>query len=190
MQHVIKIIVSLVFIHIFSSCSNEQICNLGQKEIVDYIVNLNYERNNLGVKEDFSQYDIIIKIENKGFRLFPINYLDTLYNLKDYNQMSYSNFICLLVNERIEPTEEIIKRFPDVYVINPDKDILINLNNLGVEEVFKKYNFSKNSEGYLLTENNEDIDSLIYFFYKKGFLFVFSDFDGKIIFLKPNQVPN
>lgn len=190
MQQIIRIFFSLMLFNVFSSCSNEQVCNLGQKEIVDYIVNLNYNRNDLGIKIDFSQFDVIIKIENNEFRIFPIDYLDTMHNLKDYRKMNYSKFICLLVNERIEPTEKIIKRFPNVYIINPDKDILVKLSNLGIEEVLKKYNFSKNSEGYFFTEDDEDIDSLIYFFYKKGFLFVYSDIDNKVIFLKPNQIPN
>lgn len=190
MKPIIRALLLISFLYILTSCQEETKCNLGQDEIVDYVLSIDNSRDDDGLRKEFSQFEVIIKIENKEFITFPIDYLDGLHDQKKFRNLSYSEFICLLINEKLELPEKIIGSLPDIYTLSPNEDTLLNLNNLGIEAVLKKYDFLKNNNGIIYTKKNEDIDSLVYFFYKKGFLFLFSGIEDKVFFLKPEQIPD
>lgn len=190
MKPIIRILFLISFLYILNSCQEKTKCNLGQDEIVNYVLSIDNARDGDGLRKEFSQFEVLLKIENEEFITFPIDYLDGLHEQKEFRNLNYSEFICLLINEKINLSEKIIGSLPDIYTISPNEDTLFILNNLGIETVIEKYNFLYNNKGIIHIRKNEDIDSLVYFFYKNGFLFLFSEIEDEVFFLKPEQIPD
>lgn len=184
-----KPITGIIFLlNFLGSCQKETDCTLGQKELVNYVLSIDNSRDEYGVRNEFSQFEVILKIKSGDLITFPIDYLDGLHQSKEYKSLSYSKFICLLINEELKPYEKMIPKLPDIYSLDPDEETLSVLNNLGLDTVFKKYNFSKDKDGFDYTDKNEDISSLVYYLYKNGYLFVFSSIEDKVAFIKPEQI--
>lgn len=180
--------VCTLFALLFISCKESTTCK-NINEIGDYILSLDNTRDELGIKKDISSFDIILRTTDDQFFTFPVDYLDTLYDTWG-KKKKYSEFICHLVNEDLKFEKSLITKFPNVYLLEPDESEIINMNNLGLDKTVEYYSVSRDSEFYSIFFSNENLSSLIYYFYSNGFLITENDFKGEVIFIKPENLAN
>lgn len=184
MIRIIKI--CALFVLLFISCNKTTTCKNINK-IGDYILSLDNTRDELGIKKDMSPFNIVLETTDNQLFTFPVDFLDTLY-IEWGRKKKYSEFICLLISGELKLEADFITTFFDAHLLKVDESKLKNMNNLGVDKTVEYYGVLKDSSFLLILFSNKDLDNLTYFLYTNGFLFAEDDYNGRIIFIKPENL--
>lgn len=183
---IIKVFFFLISFILISCFSNK--C---QKDaIYKYITSYEFDKY---VQGDFSQsspYNIVLLGKDEEYYAIPINILYPIYR-DNYrkNKFEFGSFICkVLDNSILLNIAPHLENNLEVSKLELNQEAKENIEKNGLFNLLDKYGISvENEEAYVMYPNEFD-DTLIYEFYKLGYLHTWDDFTGRYIFVDGNVV--
>lgn len=176
-----------LLISLLVSCKVEH-CNVPNDFTKDYILSIDFEAYHNGNYYKSSSYEISLKAQNKEYYRVPIYYLYSLNSLDEYKKYEFEEFICGILNESILMNTEEIENLPNVYKININPYIEKEIINLGLINVSIEHGAEKKEEKVYTLSSDSARTTLLFYFYKEGYLSSRDDSSGKYVVVKAEKL--
>lgn len=182
----IKKLTCLIIFFVCIYCESEDVCR--NNEIYKYITDINFEDYYNGNYYESSSYKIIIQANDNKFYYLPIYYLYPINKSDKYNEYSFKNFVCGVLNNDILINVDDLKDIENIYRLEINEELQKEIEEQGLFSVINKYNIKKQKSGIYNVKKNTLSDTFLYAFLKQGYLFEFNDFDEFITVFKPEKI--
>lgn len=184
-EMVIKSFSILISIMLISCSFNE--CQ--EDPIYNYIISYEFDKY---AKGDFSQnspYNIVLLSKNEEYYMIPINILYPIYcDLYSETKYGFNSFVCeTLTSNNLLDLTPYLEINSDLSKLELNSEIKDDIEKNGLFNLLEKYGISSEEKAYVMYSNDFD-DTILYEFYKLGYLHTWDDFTGRHIFVNGNIV--
>lgn len=166
-------IFGVLFCFSLINCKQNEIVS---NEMLNQLSTIENKQNNH--ISEFLYYTLFVKVNNDSYYITNGQELYDIY-IENYKEeySSYNEFLYDILNQKITLKEDVVR-------VNKTFILRQSLMDKNMEDILKDYSISNVKNIYRLNANIKDRDelnSLLYYFFKKRFYISFDDYSGVFI---------